>query len=80
MLTNIMPILSRQRSAGISHNIARERQEESVGGGQINTCAPVERAGESVERRSGTMSGGQAPRDDSRVLSDAHLLWRGDDQ
>jgi hypothetical protein len=41
MLMNIMPILSRRKSAGISHNIAQERQEESVIGEQDNTCAPA---------------------------------------
>jgi hypothetical protein len=41
MLMNIMPILSRRRSAGINHNIAQERQEESVVGEQDNTCAPA---------------------------------------
>ena len=32
LVMNIMPILSQRRSAGISHNIAQERQEENVGG------------------------------------------------
>jgi hypothetical protein len=30
MLMNIMPILCRRRSAGISHNIAQERQVDSA--------------------------------------------------
>jgi hypothetical protein len=30
MLMNIMPILCRRRSAGISHNIAQERQDDSL--------------------------------------------------
>jgi hypothetical protein len=30
MLMNIMPILGRRRSAGISHNIAQERQVDSL--------------------------------------------------
>jgi hypothetical protein len=33
MPMNIMPILCRRRSAGISHNIAQERQPDSVHGG-----------------------------------------------
>jgi hypothetical protein len=56
-------------SARISHNIAQERQEQSVGGEQNNTCVPGERARERAEPRSSTTGGATLTRDDSRVLS-----------
>jgi hypothetical protein len=69
MLMNIMPILCRRRSAGISHNIAQERQEQRVIGDQNNTFPPAWRPPESAERRSYTMSGATLAHDDSRMQS-----------
>ena len=43
--------------------------EPSVIGEQNNTCVPAERARESAERRSYTMSGAALAHDDSRMLS-----------
>jgi len=41
MSMNIMPILSRRRSADIRHNIAQACQAASVIAEQNNTCAPA---------------------------------------
>jgi hypothetical protein len=41
MLMNIMPILCRRRSAGISHNIAQERQAKDGHGCCTSECVPA---------------------------------------
>jgi hypothetical protein len=61
MLMTIMPILCSRVSAGISHNIAQERQEESVVGEQNNTCAPAWRTRECAARQSSTLNGATLP-------------------
>jgi hypothetical protein len=65
----MMPILVVRVSASIRHNIAQERQEESVVAEQNNTCVPVWRARESAERRSYTKGAGTFACDASIMLS-----------